>query len=135
MNWRHALFLALLSMTLLGCSRAVQAGDPDRGSVLYNQQTLGDSAPGCVTCHSLAPGEVKVGPSHAGIVVQAEEVIQRPDYHGEARLPEDFLRESITNPDLYIEQGFQAGIMYPNYAQKLSGEDIEDLVAFLMTLR
>ena len=136
MNWRLMLRLVFLSAFLFGCASTVQAGDPDRGRTLYNEPMLGnDDVPGCVTCHSLTPEEVKVGPSHAAIVGRAEEILQSPGYQGEARSAEDFFRESIIYPDVYIEQGFQAGIMYPNYSQKLSASEIEDLVAFLMTLR
>lgn len=136
MNGRLVLGLMFLTVFLFGCGSAAQTGEPERGRVLYNKPTLGDGdVPGCITCHSTSPGEVKVGPSHAGIVRRAEEVIQIPGYQGEARTPEDFFRESITDPDVYVEQGFQAGIMYSDYSQKLSDSEIEDLVAFLMTLR
>jgi mono/diheme cytochrome c family protein len=136
MNRRLVLSLLFLTMFLHGCGNAVQEGDPDRGRTLYNEPTLGDGdVPGCISCHSITPGEVIVGPSHAGIGQQADEVIRSSDYPGQARSPEDFLRESITEPDVYVEQGFQAGIMYPNYSEKLSASEIGDLVAYLMTLR
>jgi hypothetical protein len=136
MNRHLVLSLLILTVFLFGCGRAIQTGEPERGRELYNKPTLGDGdVPGCITCHSTAPGEVKVGPSHAGIVRRAEEVIQLPAYEGEAQSPENFFRESITDPDVYVEQGFQAGIMYPEYSEKLSASEIEDLVAFLMTLR
>ncbi|UCC53659.1 MAG: hypothetical protein JSV68_06725, partial [Anaerolineaceae bacterium] len=43
-------------------------GDAANGEKLYNQVTIGSaSAPGCVTCHSMEPDVVLVGPSHAGL--------------------------------------------------------------------
>ena len=49
--------------------------------------------------------------------------------------PEEFLHESIVNPDADVAKGFSPGIMYPNYGKELSEQDIADLVAFLMTLK
>ena len=38
-------------------------GDAANGETLYNQVTIGSArAPGCVTCHSLEPDVVLVGP-------------------------------------------------------------------------
>ncbi|HID34605.1 MAG TPA: cytochrome c, partial [Anaerolineae bacterium] len=73
----------------------------------------------CVTCHSIEPGKTVVGPSMAGIASKGE----------------DFIRESIVNPDADITEGFPAGTMPQDYGQKLSEEQINQLVAYLMTLK
>ncbi|MFN2135617.1 MAG: c-type cytochrome [Candidatus Promineifilaceae bacterium] len=103
-------------------------GDAAHGKELYEQTVIGSaSAPGCVTCHSMEPGVVLVGPSHAGLATRAGE-------YQEGIAAEDYLRESISNPDAHLVEGFAPGVMYQNYAEDLSARDINDLVAFLMTL-
>ena len=109
-------------------------GDPERGRQLFEQSLLGE-APGCSTCHSLEPGKVIVGPSLAGIGTRAAERIQDPNYTGNARSAEGYIRESIMHPDAYVVEGFPKGVMYQNYRSVLSMEDFNDLVAFLMTLK
>ena len=98
------------------------------------QSTIG-TAPGCSTCHSLEPGKKLVGPSLAGIATRAEQIIKSSDYKGSAKTVEEFLRESIVNPNAYVEKGFSPNIMYQNYGKDLSAQQIADLVAFLKTLK
>ena len=128
----NARWLILLAILLAGCS---SSGDAARGEQLYSQTLIGGSAPGCITCHSSLPGEVKVGPSHARVAQRAEEVLQSAEYQGEASSAAGFLRESILRPDAYIEQGFEPGIMYQGYTGVLTAGEVDDLVAYLMTLR
>ena len=46
---------------------------------------------------------------------------------------EEYLRQSILEPDAYIVEGFPAGQMLPNLGEILSPQQIDDLVAFLLT--
>ncbi len=104
-------------------------GDAARGEELYNQQVIGSaSAPGCITCHSLEEGVVLVGPSHAGVGARAATYV-------EGMSAEEYLRESIVDPDAHIVEGFTEGVMYQNYATELQARDINDLVAYLLTLQ
>jgi nitric oxide reductase subunit C len=117
---------------VVGCGGG---GDPEAGERVYNSLTIGRAvAPGCVTCHSLTPGEVKVGPSHAGVATRAGEVILRPEYSGSATTAEEYLRESILEPDTYVRRGFVPGVMYQGYSSTLTEGELTDLVAFLLTL-
>lgn len=109
-------------------------GDPQRGEQLFKQTTIG-SAPGCITCHSLEPGQTLVGPSLAGIATQAEEIIKSPNYTGKAKTVDEFLREAIVDPNAYVTEGFSPGVMYQNYGKDLTEQQIADLVAFLKTLK
>jgi cytochrome c2 len=103
-------------------------GDAAHGKELYEQTVIGSaSAPGCITCHSLEPDTVLVGPSHAGLAGRAGS-------YQEGVGAEDYLRASITDPDAHLVEGFTAGVMYQNYGEDLSARDINDLVAYLMTL-
>jgi len=122
-------FGALLTACGGGGNSASSAGDAERGKVLYNQTTIGpNAAPGCVTCHSIESGKVLVGPSHAGIATRAATTVPGVS-------AEDFLKESITNPNAHVTEGFVSGIMYQNYAKDLTEREINDLVAYLMTLK
>jgi mono/diheme cytochrome c family protein len=129
--------LALAIVTLLAACGGGQAatqsaapvGDAAHGKELYEQTVIGSSsAPGCVTCHSLEPDVVLVGPSHAGVATRAGS-------YQEGVSAEAYLRESITNPDAHVVDGFTAGVMYQNYKEDLSARDINDLIAYLLTLK
>lgn len=105
------------------------AGDAARGETLYKQTPIGaGSAPGCITCHSLEEGVTLVGPSHAGIGKRAATA-------DSGMSAEAFLRQSIVEPNAVITEGFTAGGMYQNYGTDLSEQEINDLVAFLLTLK
>ncbi len=109
-------------------------GDAARGEALFKQNTIG-GAPGCITCHSLEPGKTLVGPSLAGVATRAADVIKSPDYKGKAKSVEEYLRESIVDPNAYVVKGFSPNLMYQNYGKDLSAQEIADLVAFMMTLK
>jgi mono/diheme cytochrome c family protein len=132
---------ALLAIAFILCSAWLVAcgggesgdsgtsGDPGRGKALYNQTIIGpNAAPGCVTCHSLEPGKTLVGPSHAGLATKAATAV-------EGVSAEDYLRESIVTPDAHVTEGFTPGVMYQNYGKDLTEQEIDDLVAYLMTLK
>lgn len=128
-------FIAAAAVLLLAACGG-PSGDPERGEELYRQQELGGgAAPGCISCHSLDPGEVKVGPSHATVGARAEEIVADPAYQGQATTAAGYLRESILEPNAHVVQGFDASVMYRRYEEVLSDQQVDDLVAFLMTLR
>jgi cytochrome c551/c552 len=103
-------------------------GDAANGETLYNQVTIGSaSAPGCVTCHSMEPDVVLVGPSHAGLA-------NRAGSYKEGMDAEAYLRESIVDPDAHIVEGFTPGVMYQTFADELRANEINDLVAYMLTL-
>lgn len=126
--------MLLLSLLLAAC--AGQAGDPVEGRRIYSMETLGSrQAPGCITCHSLEPGEVKVGPSHAEVGGRAEALLLSDDYSGQAESAAEYLRESILEPNVHVVEGFEPGVMYQKYEEVLTEDQVKDLVAFLLTLR
>ncbi len=107
---------------------AEEGGEQDlvaMGKELFNQNPLGTNA-GCITCHSLEPGVQLVGPSLAGMATTAAERV-------EGMSAEEYIRQSIVDPNAYTVEGFPEGLM-PAYSD-LSPEQIDALVAFLMTLK
>jgi len=106
-----------------------KAGNPAKGESLFMQITLGEKlAPGCITCHSVEPGKTMIGPSMAGIAGLAREAI--PGINAE-----QYLRIAIMNPDEHLADGFPPGIMYLKYSEDLTQEQVNDLVAYILTLK
>jgi mono/diheme cytochrome c family protein len=95
------------------------------GEALFKKMTIG-STPGCVTCHSLEPGVRLVGPSLADAATVAASAV-------DGMSAEDFLRQSIVEPDAHVTEGFTPRLMFQNYGETLSEQQINDLVAFLLT--
>lgn len=119
-------------LLLAGCG---PSGDAAAGEQLYNQLTLGRTdAPGCVTCHSPEPDVVRVGPSHAGLATRAAERIESPDYTGAATTAREYLRESILEPNAFVVPGFAPDVMFQRYQATLTPGQVDDLVAYLLTL-
>ncbi len=81
----------------------------------------------CATCHALAADVVIVGPSLAHIATTAGTRVEGLD-------AEDYLRESIVNPNAYTVEGFAEGSMQQNFANQLTSDDVTHVIAFLMTL-
>ena len=73
---------------------------------------------GCSACHSV-DGTVLAGPTWLGL--------------GD-RVDEEYIRASIVNPNAVIAEGFAAGIMPLTYADSISEEDLDALVAYLASL-
>jgi mono/diheme cytochrome c family protein len=88
-----------------------EPGNPAAGKTVYADA-------GCAACHTFeAAGSTgKTGPN-------LDQSLQGKD--------EDYVRESIVDPDAEIAAGFQAGLMPKNYGQQLDSKQIADLVAFL----
>jgi mono/diheme cytochrome c family protein len=137
------LMMALLALVVVGLAAcgggdsapAAETGGPApvgnvaNGEKLFNQPVIGpNSAPGCVTCHSLEEGVVVVGPSQAGLGARAAQRVP-------GQTAEEYLRNSITHPNDYLVEGFAEGVMYQNYAAELTEDQINDLVAYLLTLQ
>jgi nitric oxide reductase subunit C len=81
----------------------------------------------CSTCHSLEADVVIVGPSLAGIATRAETRI-------EGMSAEQYIRDSIINPGDFVVPNFPDA-MQRNLGDKLSGDQINDIITFLLTLK
>ena len=123
-----------LALVLVACggSENESAGVKDPvayGEELYNGTTIGAaSSPGCITCHSLEEGIRIVGPAHAGLGSRAGTIVT-------GQTAAEYLKESIVNPDAHVTEGFAPGTMYGNYDNELTDEQIDALVAYILTLK
>jgi cytochrome c551/c552 len=90
-------------------------GDPEAGAKVFSEA-------GCDGCHTYEPAgsTAEVGPSLDELPELAEKADQGT--------LEEFTRTSITNPDAYVEEGYQEGVM-PAFDG--SEQELADLVAFL----
>ena len=90
-------------------------GDPEAGKQVY-------TANGCGSCHTFKPAGSSgtTGPDLDKLAEFAQKA---------GKDLEEFTRESIENPNAYVEEGFPEGVM-PAYDQ-LDEKQLNDLVAFL----
>ena len=97
----------------------------------------------CQACHSITPGVVLAGPSLAHIGTRAAETVADPTYTGTAEDAEAYIRESITQPSLYLVPGANfatapvngISLMPADYDTRLEDRQLDQLVAYLMTLQ
>lgn len=123
---RAKLILLLVPILVAACGGDLSEGEePSDWEDLF-QETVLEEQPGCSTCHSLEPGEVIVGPSLAGIGARAGERV-------EGLSAEEYIEQSIRDPDAYTVEGYDEGTM-PGWDEILSDTQIEALVAYLLTL-
>src|SRR5437879_1748215 len=122
------IMLLVVMFALVACSPAADsaknlpAGDATRGSQLFTQSING--APTCSSCHSLDDTAI-TGPGMQGYGARAG-----------TRLPgvsaQDYTYQSIVQPAAYLVPGF-GNLMYNQYGQNLSPQQIADLIAYLLT--
>jgi mono/diheme cytochrome c family protein len=88
-------------------------GSPQAGRAVF-------TSAGCGACHTFAAAGTSgsVGPD-------LDEALQGKDA--------EFIRQSIVDPNAEITQGYSAGVMPQNFGQELSPQQLDDLVAFLMS--
>ena len=104
----------------------LEIGDPERGREIF--ETGGGVISGnCAGCYRMdgSVGAPPQGPSLQGISERAGD-----------RVPElsavEYLRQSIVDPSAFLVEGFDDN-MAKGFGILLSEEDIDDLVAFMLT--
>jgi len=125
---RTALAAALL---LSACSGAAGPGDAQRGQRLFfgEAEPFGGNLPTCISCHPVeagTPGDIGTNLSNIG----NRAAVEVPGQDAEA-----YLRLAILEPDAHLAGGFQEGIHYREYDAALSEQQVNDLIAYLLTLR
>jgi cytochrome c oxidase subunit 2 len=91
--------------------QAAAAAGSAQGKTLFTQQ--------CGTCHTLADAGTtqEVGPDLDKVL---------------AGKSADFIRESIVNPNAEIAPGYQPGVMPEDFEQKLTAQQLDSLVEYLL---
>jgi mono/diheme cytochrome c family protein len=81
------------------------------------------TAAGCAGCHTLSKAGAtgKIGPSLNDLATSS-------DVKGK---PEDYVKQSIEDPNAVVVKGFSAGVM-PSFKGKLSDKQIQALVQYLL---
>ena len=102
--------------------------DESERTVEAGEEVFNSSSAGCDVCHSVNPGVELVGPSLANVGTLAEGRV--PDMTAE-----EYLEESILQPDAYVVEGYPEGQMLDIYEETLTDEDIDALVAYLLSLK
>lgn len=119
-----------------GARPVTTADDP----IALGQALFRATPPGCFACHSIAPGVNLAGPTLAGLATRAEKMIGSGVYKGDAKDAAGYIRESIVKPSAHLVSGssYSAGgqsFMPNNYGKELKPEQIDQLVAFLASLK
>lgn len=94
----------------------------DQGKALF-------AAKACVGCHS-ADGSRVVGPTFKGLWGSSRSF----DGGGSAKADENYLRDSILNPNSQVVATFPKGVM-PAYAGQLSDDEVNAIIEFIKTLK
>lgn len=102
-------------------------GDPEAGAALFVTGDVGVGATACNTCHFADQEMALVGPGLLGLPERAGNRVPGKD-------AVTYIRESIVNPNAYVVEGFFESVMPQTYGQVLSEEQINNLVAYLLTL-
>ena len=123
---RHFLYLLFLILWLAACGQ--MAEQPPATPTLSPQASLGKElfTRECASCHSLLEDTVIVGPSMKGVAHRAQTRV--PDQDARS-----YLLSSIIDPGGYVLEGFQ-DLMPTNFGKRLTGEEIDALVAYMLTL-
>ena len=139
---RTVLLVAVLAMltvepiTTSGHASAAEKGDAARGGRLFG--TLP-----CVSCHDVTkpwPGG-DICPNLGNIATEAARIVRSREYRGKAKTAAEYIRESIVNPNAYIVPGASyrtadgQSVMPKDFGATLTGAQIDDLVAYLLTRR
>ena len=118
-------FVATASLLLTSCGVAaeptVQPTVPPQvaaGRTVFQQE--------CASCHATEPETIIVGPSLAHIKERADERASGLDGR-------QYIELSILEPGAHIVEGFEDS-MPSNFGKKLTGEELDALIAYLMTL-
>ena len=93
------------------------SGNPAAGKQLF-------ASNGCGSCHTYGPAgaTAKVGP----------DLDKLAQYARQAKSPlAQFVKTSIVDPGAYVQPGYPNHVMPTNFGQKLSDQQLADLVAFL----
>lgn len=88
---------------------------------------------GCVACHAVSTeaGQPTIGPSWVALYGKQETLA---DY-STVMVDDAYLHTSIVDPNAQIVSGFAPNIMPPNFKDRLTEEQIADIIEYIKTLK
>lgn len=119
LNW-EATALGDVELAELPTPSAEEATDP----LVHGEEIfVGSGCSGCHTIEGISSGQV--GPNLTQI---GEIAATRQD----GVSAEDYIRESILNPNNFVVDGYPSNVMPQNYGDQFSSRELDDLVEFLL---
>lgn len=120
------LFLMLTGISLAACSTATPVSPtPTPDPLVIQGQNVFNAR--CATCHALVPDTIIIGPSLAHIATDAGTRVA-------GQSAEEYIQLSVLRPGDYVVPGFN-NVMITNLSKELTSEELNALIAFLMTLK
>jgi len=95
------------------------------GEVIYINGAAG--VPNCVACH-VASGEDS--PLAPGLISQLDRLAARDD----SLTVREYVRQSILRPNDYVVDGYNAGVMYQDYAANLTEAQVNAVVEYVLSI-
>lgn len=80
----------------------------------------------CLTCHSLEPGEVLVGPAF-------DTAALRQAATGRGMSAEAYVMEAIVSPRVFEREEFPSEVMPQDYGERLTAGQLQAMVSYLLT--
>ena len=121
---KMAIWMLVAGLFLAACGGDSSGEEMLMGADLFDEIVVGGKA-GCTSCHSIEPGAGGVGPSLSGIGAAAGTRVSGVS-------AADYLRKSITDPESFIVEGYNGGVMPDGW--DLTDAQIDSLVDYLLDL-
>lgn len=123
----------LLASSLFAACNGEDEGASEASGIEENALTDPVAAEGqtlfqqnCASCHAVSGDTIIVGPSLAGIATKAATRV-------EGQSAAEYIQLSILRPGEYVVEGF-SDLMPTTFGTTLSGEQLDAIIAYLMTL-
>ena len=128
---KHFWFVVLVTAITVSAGQVTAEGDAAMGEKLYKGYLR------CNNCHSLKPGETKVGPSLAGLFGRKAGTVEGFKQYSEAMMnsgvvwDEESLNEFLSDPQKFIPGNKMIEGGYRVVGRVSSNRHRADLIAFL----
>jgi len=127
--------LLVLSLLLLTACSSPSALDPETAAPVFQKG-------GCIACHTIpgVPGAIgTIGPDLSQMSELAAEHLESADYSGNAASTEEYIREAIVEPDIFVSPDCptgpcMAGQMPASLVDLLSTKELDIAVQYLASL-
>ena len=126
---RAALSVAIGLAFLTGCGSSTDVGPVPQATVAdpvaAGRHLFVSAFPGCSGCHTFAAAGASgtLGPDLAARL--------RPDAESAGKQLKPFVYQSIISPNAYIAEGYPRGVMPQDFGDKLTNEQLAELIAFI----